>query len=140
MRVEDVRDALEKAGVSVSTQTLYGWENGYRQPDADTFLILSEIYGIKSIAEITGSDSKAEPPRLSAEAMRIANAFDAADEKSRRMARLALEDFMEAEPRNVHDWTREEMHEEVDRQFDAEEKGTDEPSTGSPPESGSGCA
>ena len=31
---------------------------------------------------------------------------------------------------NVHDWTREEMHAEVDRQFDAEEKETDEPSTG----------
>lgn len=82
LRVEDVQDALAKEGASVSAQTLYGWENGYRQPDADTFLILCEIYGIKSIAEITGNRPKAEPPPLSPEALRIAAAFDMADDKS----------------------------------------------------------
>lgn len=58
LRVEDVQAALAKEGVSVSPQTLYGWENGYRQPDADTFLILCEIYGIGSVAEITGNSAE----------------------------------------------------------------------------------
>lgn len=49
-----------------------------------------------------------------------------------------------AAPRNVHDWTREEMDAEYKRQMDAEtadrEKGTSEPSTGSPNVSGADCA
>lgn len=48
------------------------------------------------------------------------------------------------EPRNVHDWTPDEIRAEVDRQLDAEqrdrEKGISEPSTGSPNVSGEGCA
>ena len=49
-----------------------------------------------------------------------------------------------AEPRNVHDWTPDEMRAELDRQLADEEadreKGTSEPSTGSPKESGADCA
>ena len=45
-----------------------------------------------------------------------------------------------AEPRNVHDWTRDEILAEVRYQLDEEEKGTEEPPTGSPPESVSDCA
>lgn len=55
-------------------------------------------------------------------------------------ADIAAEQCAPAAPKNVHEWTREEMHAEVDRQFDEEEKGTGEPSTGSPPESASDCA
>lgn len=45
-----------------------------------------------------------------------------------------------AEPRNVHNWTRDEVLAEVKRQLDEEEKGTEKPPTGSPPESVSDCA
>lgn len=49
-----------------------------------------------------------------------------------------------AAPRNVHDWTPDEIRAEVDRQLDDEqrdrEKGISEPSTGSPNVSGEGCA
>ena len=48
---------------------------------------------------------------------------DAAEEIARQTANAPQE------PKNVHDWTQEEMLAEVDRQFDAEEKETDEPST-----------
>lgn len=48
------------------------------------------------------------------------------------------------EPRNVHDWTPDELIEEATRQVRAEEadrkKGTTEPCTGSPKESGADCA
>lgn len=49
-----------------------------------------------------------------------------------------------AAPKNVHEWTREEMDAEYKRQMDAEqrerEEGTGEPSAGSPNVSGADCA
>lgn len=91
------------------------------------------------------STSPRAAPRFSPEAEALAAAYDRADEKSRRMARLALEDFMQpAAPRNVHDWTPDELIEEATRQVRAEEadrkKGTTESSTGSPNVSGADCA
>ena len=45
-----------------------------------------------------------------------------------------------AEPRNVHDWTDDEILAETKRQLDEEKKGTGEPSTGCPDVSGADCA
>ena len=46
LSVKDVQAFLLKQGISVSDKTIYGWESGHRQPDADTFLLLCRYYGI----------------------------------------------------------------------------------------------
>lgn len=52
LSVKDVIAKLEKRGVTVSDKTLYSWESGHRQPDADTFIILCDIYKISSFTQI----------------------------------------------------------------------------------------
>lgn len=47
--VKHVLEQLKDMGINISDKTLYGWENGHRQPDADSFLILCKIYNIGSI-------------------------------------------------------------------------------------------
>lgn len=47
--VKYVTEELSKYNINISEKTLYGWENNYRQPDADTFLILCLIYNISDI-------------------------------------------------------------------------------------------
>lgn len=46
LSVKDVQAFLLEQGISVSDKTIYGWERGHRQPDADTFLLLCRYYGI----------------------------------------------------------------------------------------------
>ena len=53
LSVKDVVRELSENGISISEKTLYGWESGARQPDADTFLILCGIYGIKTLSEVS---------------------------------------------------------------------------------------
>lgn len=55
--VKDVVSKLSKRGIDVSEKTVYGWESGHRQPDADTFLILCDIYQIANLShEISSSE------------------------------------------------------------------------------------
>lgn len=56
--VKDVVEKLGKYGISISDKTLYSWESGHRQPDADTFMILCDIYKITSFAQIETHDTK----------------------------------------------------------------------------------
>lgn len=58
--VKSVLEQLHSYGIDVSDKTLYGWESGHRQPDADTFLILCKIYGIDSISEMKKAPAEAE--------------------------------------------------------------------------------
>ena len=46
LSVREVLAKLHEDGIDVSDKTLYGWESGHRQPDADTFLALCQIYKI----------------------------------------------------------------------------------------------
>ncbi len=50
--VKYVLEQLQNMGMTISDKTLYGWENGYRQPDADVFLLLCKIYDIDTLAGI----------------------------------------------------------------------------------------
>ena len=52
LSVKDVVDRLKGRGVEVSTKTIYSWEADHRQPDADTFLLLCQIYGVDSFSEL----------------------------------------------------------------------------------------
>lgn len=60
MSVAELVDHLKSAGVVVAKQTVYGWENGHRQPDADTFIAMCQILGIKSFNEVKKSPSAEE--------------------------------------------------------------------------------
>lgn len=59
--VKDVVAELAKVGVNVSDKTIYGWESGHRQPDADALVELCRILGIDSFAEFLDD---AEPTKI----------------------------------------------------------------------------
>lgn len=49
MSVKQVASQLESHSLHVAEKTIYGWESGQSQPDADTLLVLCEIYEIEDI-------------------------------------------------------------------------------------------
>jgi transcriptional regulator with XRE-family HTH domain len=48
LSVQDVLDKLQDYGITVGDKAFYHWEAGRRQPDADTFFALCQIYGVDS--------------------------------------------------------------------------------------------
>ncbi len=88
LSVREVLEALERQGVRIAAKTLYGWEAGSRQPDAESFLALCRVYGIDSLEGIE------KAPTLSEEAIRLARDYDRLDEHGRRALRgLANEEL-----------------------------------------------
>lgn len=85
LSVKSVCDELRAHGVDVSEKTLYGWESGNRQPDADTFVILCGVYGIGSFAEIKSA------PSLSDEALRLAKDYDSLDVWGKKQVRSSAD-------------------------------------------------
>lgn len=69
--VREVVQELRNFGVDISEKTLYGWESGHRQPDADVFLILCRIYGISSFAGIDDISKNKETFFSNAEVLHI---------------------------------------------------------------------
>ena len=49
LTVHDVVIKLSDKSINVADKTLYGWESGQAQPDADTLLVLCEIYHVDEI-------------------------------------------------------------------------------------------
>lgn len=86
LSVKTVLDELRLYGVDISDKTLYGWESGHRQPDADTFLALCQIYGIETLKGIKNA------PSISDEAMRLAKDYDGLDSHGQRMVRLVADE------------------------------------------------
>lgn len=60
LSVKYVIEQLHQYDLDISDKTLYSWESGHRQPDADSFLALCDIYGITSFKEIEKSPAPAE--------------------------------------------------------------------------------
>ncbi|MFQ9515652.1 MAG: helix-turn-helix domain-containing protein [Eubacterium sp.] len=58
LKVQDVARLLKERSVSVADKTIYGWESGQTQPDADTLLILCDIYNIDNILSTFGYNDK----------------------------------------------------------------------------------
>ena len=143
IKEESGKTTEEIAAVSgVPTPTLNKIFAGQtKKPQLET--IKAVVYSLgHSLDDLFGG---IERKALSGEAAAIAAAYDRADDKSRKMARVALEDFMQpSASRNVHEWTKEELLAEAQRQVEAEaadrEKGTGELSTGSRNVSGADCA
>lgn len=59
LSVKDVVCRLEDKSLNVAEKTVYGWESGQSQPDADTLLILCEIYNINDILGTFGYSNTA---------------------------------------------------------------------------------
>ena len=51
MPVKDVVIEFEHRGINISEKTIYGWESGHSQPDADKFVVLCDIYGIHNLLD-----------------------------------------------------------------------------------------
>ena len=49
LSVKEVAEILENKSMVVAEKTIYGWESGQAQPDADTLLVLCDIYNIKDV-------------------------------------------------------------------------------------------
>ena len=60
--INDVALFLEKKDIKVASKTIYGWESGQSQPDADTLLVLCEIYNITDILATFGYVQKSTFP------------------------------------------------------------------------------
>lgn len=54
LTVCEVSEKLQAQNLKVAVKTIYGWESGHTQPDADTLLLLCEIYNIENILDTFG--------------------------------------------------------------------------------------
>ncbi len=59
LSVNDVALRLEEHDVIISPKSIYGWENGQTQPNAETLLLLCEIYNIEQILFTFGYTNRA---------------------------------------------------------------------------------
>lgn len=88
LSVKEVVSTLKLQGISVAEKTIYGWESGNRQPDADTFLALCKVYNINAFPP---ADIKTAPP-LSDEAIQIARDYSKLDKPGQRAVKVILRD------------------------------------------------
>ena len=100
LSVKDVLQQLEQYEIKVSDKTLYGWESGHRQPDADTFLVLCSIYGVDTLAGIQKLPAPSDNvPSMSDEAIKMAKDYDILDrwgqEQIRTIVKLELKRCLE---------------------------------------------
>lgn len=58
--VNQMVEKLKHKGVDISAKTIYGWESGRRQPDADTLMLWCEICEVKDIMSLFGYDNEIE--------------------------------------------------------------------------------
>lgn len=64
LTVNQVSDLLCEHHAPVAPKTIYGWESGHTQPDADTLLFLCQTYNIDNILETFGYGTPSdEPPK-----------------------------------------------------------------------------
>ncbi len=54
LSVNEVSDILKEHHNDAAPKTIYGWESGHTQPDADTLMFLCELYHIENILETFG--------------------------------------------------------------------------------------
>ena len=70
LSVKTVLDELRSYDIEISDKTLYGWESGHRQPDADTFLALCQIYGIDTLKGTAKAPSTSDETDSQADSLR----------------------------------------------------------------------
>lgn len=52
--VKDVSILLQERSIKAAPKTIYGWESGQSQPNADILLTLCELYNIENILSVFG--------------------------------------------------------------------------------------
>ena len=57
LSVKEVTELLEQRGVKTSDKSVYAWECGRTQPDADTLLMLCSIYHVDNVLVSFGYNS-----------------------------------------------------------------------------------
>lgn len=67
LSVKESITKLSEFGINISDKTMYSWESGYRQPDADTFMTLCAIYGVTSLNDIIEKTSESDYTESEAE-------------------------------------------------------------------------
>ena len=87
--VKDVVSKLSKRGIDVSEKTVYGWESGHRQPDADTFLILCDIYHITNLSDEISSSEENEI--ISTNEQEVIKKYRALDEHGKMLVNNVLD-------------------------------------------------
>ena len=87
--VKDVVSELSKRGIDVSEKTVYGWESGHRQPDADTFLILCDIYQIANLSDEISSSKGNEI--ISTNEQKVIKKYRALDEHGKMLVNNVLD-------------------------------------------------
>lgn len=94
MTVNEVVEALQLRGIEISAKTLYGWESGHRQPDADIFVSLCSIYNVQSFSEIEKVNSMGAQ-KISPHEMTLLENYRALDERGRAAIDSAMERELE---------------------------------------------
>ena len=71
--VNEVSNILKENNNYAAPKTIYGWESGQTQPDADTLMFLCDLYGIKDVLETFGyqSENHSTPLLLSSKERRL---------------------------------------------------------------------
>ena len=64
LSVDDIAAYLDECGISVANKTIYGWESGQTQPDADILLYLCKYYRITDILGTFGYSKKKKPETI----------------------------------------------------------------------------
>lgn len=59
LSVHEVSKKLKERSLNVTEKTIYGWESGQAQPNADTFMILCDIYHINDVLKEFGYTDRA---------------------------------------------------------------------------------
>ena len=70
LSVRDVSGILKEKSLNVAEKTIYGWESGQTQPNADTLLMLCEIYNIENILGTFGYTDE-EPINLTSHEVKL---------------------------------------------------------------------
>lgn len=126
--VKDIVKILAEKDIPVAEKTVYSWESGHRQPDADTFMILCSIYKITDILtefgavshqsdmnalsglSVNSSDDNDDKMSLSSHEKKVILAYKAQPEMQPPVDKLlGVEDKSESKPASAPNVEGEEM-------------------------------
>jgi|GEM_PF-587159 len=91
---------LLKKGVKISPKTLYGYEGGNRQPDANTLLTICQVYKIENLLHELGHeipDSEESAPSISVSSeidKKIINKFLKLSERNKYKIEGKIDDYL----------------------------------------------
>ena len=77
--------------VNAKHNSVSNWENGQNMPDPDTIVDICEALNVSAGFLLGNETPDAEVPKLSAEALSLAQDFDRLDEEHKRLARGFME-------------------------------------------------